>query len=332
MPFANRNEFIFLYEAKDCNPNGDPLDENRPRTDPETGVCTVTDVRIKRTIRDEILSWEPDPEKRVKQGMEILIRDTFVDDGSLSTGKQRASAFLEEAVKKAPKGQKLDALETAVLRACIDARLFGTTLPAPGKDKDEGDKGGALQVTGPVQLSAFNRSLHRVAPQLVQQTAAFASKEGSQQKSFAERRLLPYAAIAAYGVCNEIAARTSGATEEDLAHMFRALWRGTNNLATSSKLGHASLLLVRVEYKDGSRLGQLPERIALRTSLEHTAIRSTADYAVDAASLIEDLASFKEQIVSIRVRQDPRLRTVRGETSAPLLKLLTDAGLKPSEL
>ena len=54
----NRQEILFLYEARDCNPNGDPLDENRPRTDPETGVATVTDVRIKRTVRDYIMSLE----------------------------------------------------------------------------------------------------------------------------------------------------------------------------------------------------------------------------------------------------------------------------------
>ena len=52
MSVANRQEILFIYEAKDCNPNGDPLDENKPRTDPETGVATVTDVRIKRTVRD----------------------------------------------------------------------------------------------------------------------------------------------------------------------------------------------------------------------------------------------------------------------------------------
>ena len=49
---TNRYEILFIYEAKDCNPNGDPLDENRPRTDPETGEATISDVRIKRTVRD----------------------------------------------------------------------------------------------------------------------------------------------------------------------------------------------------------------------------------------------------------------------------------------
>ena len=87
----NRYEILFLYECKDCNPNGDPLDENRPGTDPETGVATVTDVRIKRTIRDYLLAREPDVEERVNNGMEIFIRDTDKSDGYIcQKGRQRA--------------------------------------------------------------------------------------------------------------------------------------------------------------------------------------------------------------------------------------------------
>ena len=71
-PLKNRYEILFLYEARDCNPNGDPLDENRPRTDPETGEATVTDVRIKRTVRDYFLATEPDVDKRMRNGTEIL--------------------------------------------------------------------------------------------------------------------------------------------------------------------------------------------------------------------------------------------------------------------
>lgn len=56
-PFNNRSEILFIYEAKWANPNGDPLDENKPRIDEETEKCIVTDVRLKRTIRDEWQEW-----------------------------------------------------------------------------------------------------------------------------------------------------------------------------------------------------------------------------------------------------------------------------------
>ena len=253
-PFAHRHELLFLYEAVDCNPNGDPLDENRPRTDPVTGVATVTDVRIKRTIRDELLSREPDVARRMAAGREILIRDTHLDDGSLATGKDRAAAFGK--VGKKPKPAEVAAIRDAVLRGCIDARLFGSTLPIGGAE----GKGASLKLTGPVQFSAFNRSLHRVAPQFVQMTAAFAGSRGASQKSFAERHLLPYALIAAYAVANPAAARATGASEEDLAVMLDALWAGTANLATTSKMGHAPLALLDVELA-GAPVGRLDRRL-----------------------------------------------------------------------
>jgi CRISPR-associated protein Csh2 len=55
---SNRAELLFLYDVKDANPNGDPLDENKPRIDEETGVNIVTDVRLKRTIRDYLHDFD----------------------------------------------------------------------------------------------------------------------------------------------------------------------------------------------------------------------------------------------------------------------------------
>ena len=65
MIYMNRSELIFLYDIKDNNPNGDPLDSNKPRIDEETGINYVTDVRIKRTIRDYLYEYK---------GKEIFVR------------------------------------------------------------------------------------------------------------------------------------------------------------------------------------------------------------------------------------------------------------------
>ena len=154
---TDRYEILFLYEATDCNPNGDPLDENRPRTDPETGEATISDVRIKRTVRDYFLSQEPDVEQRLAAGREVLIRDTLKPDGHLAQGEDRAEHFLAAAAKGEKGEAKRQAVQEAVLSGCIDARLFGATLPL-------GKSNPSLQLTGPVQFAAFNRSLHRVSP------------------------------------------------------------------------------------------------------------------------------------------------------------------------
>lgn len=316
----NRYEILFIYEAKDCNPNGDPLDENRPRTDPETGEATISDVRIKRTVRDYFISLEPDVEKRLASGREVLIRDTFKADGYLSEGKDRAEQFLNEVTKGKKGDEKRRAVETAVLRGCIDARLFGATLPL-GKNEP------SLQLTGPVQFSAFNRSLHRVNPILVQQTAAYAGSDKGNQKSFAERWLLPYALVAAYGVANETAAQTTGLTEADMDLLLQGLWQGTAALNTHSKLGHDPLLLVVAQYRPGYRLGALPRRVGLvDQAAEDTALRSTDDFRLEVGEL---LAAWRDYpaLTGLRVAQDQRLQCRAGEQTGLFTELAGQAHL-----
>lgn len=322
---ANRQEILFLYEAKDCNPNGDPLDENRPRTDPETGVATITDVRIKRTARDYLLAKEPDLSRRLETGMEILIRDTVKSDGYLSEGKDRAEQFLDQ-VGKGLKGQaKIDALQQVILKTCIDARLFGSTLPI---------EKGSLKLTGPVQFSAFNRSLHRVAPQLVQQTAAFAGGAKKDQKSFAERQLLPYALITVYGVVNEVAARTTQLSDTDVDLLLEALWHGTAGLNTHSKMGHQPLLLLRIRYQAGKRIGALPERLSIDADLEDTAIRSTKDYTVNVKPLLDALSNAGELVVGIDLEEDVRLVCKDGDQQGTFSSLaaMRNLQVRPLEL
>lgn len=311
----NRYEILFLYEARDCNPNGDPLDENRPRTDAETGEATVTDVRIKRTVRDYFLAVEPDVDKRMQSGTEILVRDTFKSDGHLSEGKDRAEQFIDSAASDKKKDlERRDAVRDAVLKHCIDARLFGAALPL-GKGKP------SIQLTGPVQFSAFNRSLHRVAPCLVQQTAAYAGNAGASQKSFAERWLLPYALVAGYAVVNEMAACTTNMTTDDLDAFLKALWWGTSNLNTHSKMGHDPLLLAVLEYEPGYRIGMLSRRVRMvDKKAEDTALRSTDDYTLQTSPLLDAVQGF-DKVRQLKIKQDPRLQCKDGDLAADFLTL-----------
>jgi len=321
----HRHEILFLYECTDCNPNGDPLDDNRPRTDPETGQATVTDVRIKRTIRDWFLEQEPDVEKRLESGREILIRDTLKANGHLSEGKDRAEQFLKEVGKGKKGAEKRDALHAEVVKRCIDARLFGATLPL-------GKKEPSLQLTGPLQFSAFNRSLHRVSPQLVQQTAAYAGSAEANQKSFAERWLLPYALIAAYGVVNENAAITTSMSKEDLDALLAALWHGTAGLNTHSKAGHQPLLLALLTYRPGYRLGALPKRLHLTgTTGSDTALRSTSDFRLDIAELLDALADYPP-LEHIAVHQDPCLRCSAGDAKGGFKDLAKSRSVEVTDL
>lgn len=328
---TERSEILFVYEAKDCNPNGDPMDENKPRTDPEIGVATVTDVRIKRWIRDY---WYD------RLGLEILIRDTFTDEGFLKDGKGRAEDFVADSKvdrKKDTIGQIENKVREQVLRTCIDARVFGCTLPVKGKEKQDG----SVTLTGPAQFSGFNRSLHRVEPQRVQGTAAFASTETAMQKSFRQDHILPYACIAAYGIVNELAARTTGMSQDDRKLLLEGLWLGCKDLISRSKIGHQPLLLVHILYKDGYRIGDLAGRIRedqlVREErdgrpIEETKLRGTEDYKLNLAGLLKAMSKKKERISTVEIKYDPQLRLWCEGDVPDLKKHLEKMGLTVVEL
>jgi CRISPR-associated protein Csh2 len=308
----DRMELLFLYETKDCNPNGDPLEENRPRTDPDTGVALVTDVRIKRTIRDYLFY--------VKE-KDILIRDTYDEKGFLRDGKGRAQSLEEVAniTEKDALPQAVEKAQDAILKNFIDARLFGSTLPItpPSERKKQKDKQkqSAITITGPVQFCGFSRSLHKVNPMFIQGTAAFASDPGvSLQKTLREDFILPYALIATYGVVNEVSANTTWLTEEDVDLMLEGLWQGTASLTSRSKIGHTPLFLMRIRYKGQKQIGNLAGKLKLHTSLEDTKIRDVSEYTIDISTLHEALNKNKDNIKEINVYENGIKFTLNGKT------------------
>ena len=301
-----RSELLFLYDVKRCNPNGDPLDANRPRIDEESGRCLVTDVRLKRTVRDYLFNkgfnGEPDA-----MG-DIFIRD--VDDKPV-TGKKRAESYesREDFCQK-----------------FIDVRLFGG-VSAPGnassggdssdgddengKGKTKGEKNNkkVFHYTGPVQFS-MGYSLNRVHENFIKGTGAFASKEGAEQKTFREEYNIRYGLIAFHGVVNENAARLVGTTENDIKELTDAMWTGTKDLLTRSKKGHMPRLLVQIEYADGFFIGDLCERLKLIPNLDKKvdSLEDVEDFTLDVSALNKTLKSYSEKIVSVRIQADDRLK------------------------
>ena len=220
---ANRSELVFLYDLKDANPNGDPLDENKPRIDEETGINLVTDVRLKRTIRDYLYKFK-------KQ--EIFVREIETGEGHIQDAKLRAEDFLVRDGTKIGKSdlnisEMKNIIEENVLARCIDVRLFGLTLPI---EKDSKTKS-SITHTGPVQFK-MGRSLHRVFTKHFRGTGAFASKKGAEQKTFREEDFLPYSLICFYGIINENAAKETKLTEDDVKLLLDGMWNGTKNVTT----------------------------------------------------------------------------------------------------
>ncbi len=281
----NRSELLFLYDVKRCNPNGDPLDANRPRIDEESGRCLVTDVRLKRTVRDYLFN------KGFNGGEigDIFIRD---EDGKPVTGAERSKAYKDRE---------------EFCHKFIDVRLFGG-VSAPGDSAGDGKKGKVFHYTGPVQFS-MGYSLNKVHENFIKGTGAFATKEGAEQKTFREEYNITYGMIAFHGVVNENAASHVGTTEKDVEELTEAMWNGTKDLLTRSKKGHMPRLLVKINYHDGFFIGDLCERLKLEPveGKKVDALEDIEDYKLNTAALNAALLKHDDKIISISIQKDDRL-------------------------
>jgi len=305
----NRSEILFLYDIKWANPNGDPLDENKPRVDPATGINIVTDVRLKRTIRDYLHEFK---------GKEIFVREIEYEPGKIQDAKMRAEDFLLDN-----NGEKLDKskltlqemrkrLYETITQECIDIRLFGATIPIEKSSKEKS----SITLIGPVQFR-FGRSLHPVEIVHIKGTGAFASGAGKEQKTFREEYVVPYSLICFYGVGNENAAKHTKLTEDDVKLMLEAMWYGTKNLITRSKFGQMPRFLLRVVYKERNyHIGDLDQKIVLipRGNIEKSEIRDISDFVLDITDLIKALKENKEKIEKIEYEIDNNLKLKVEET------------------
>lgn len=294
----NKSELLFIYDVKDANPNGDPLDENKPRIDEETGINIVTDVRLKRTIRDYLFAYKGFDGKNEK---DIFVREIEVEPGKIQDSKARARDF---------EGHKDD-----ILKSCIDIRLFGGTIPLP---KD------SITITGPVQFK-MGRSLHPVVMKHIQGTGAFASKEGTKQKTFREEDILYYSLIAFHGIINPTAAIHSLAKQEDIELLLEGIWEGTKNLISRSKFGQMPRLLLKINY-DSSRffIGDIDRLISIKTDIPFERLRDINDFSLDATDLKNSLDIHKEKISSIEYFVDKRLSFIADGNITTLDNLLPD--------
>jgi len=280
-PITNRREYLFLYDVSFANPNGDPNDENKPRIDEETGRNIVTDVRLKRTIRDYLQDFE---------GLEIFVREIADEKGKIQDAKARAKDFENDPQK--------------ILAECIDVRLFGGTIPiSVGKNKDS-----SITYTGAVQFN-MGQSLHRVKLEFIKGTGAFASTAGKEQKTFREEWILPYALIAFHGVANEHAAQTTNLSDEDLEYLKKGMWEGTKNLITRSKNEQLPRLLVEIVYKEGeySHIGELHRYVKIISDKSDEELRSTADFTLDIGALLKVLEEEAHRIEKVLYKFDRNL-------------------------
>lgn len=289
-----RSEILFIYDCKDVNPNGDPLDENKPRIDEKTGINIVTDVRLKRTIRDYLLNTKNEIFVKInrKENGELMDKNELIRNEKITTKKDA-----EKLIKK-----------------YIDLRLFGATIGLKENKEDKGEqeeekskgkgKGSSITYTGPVQFR-LGRSLNKVAPLLIKGTTVMPSKKGLAQGTFTENWIVPYSLIAFYGIVNENASKETNLSVNDKDKLFEGLWNGTKALITRSKMGQLPKLLLEIIYKERNyHIGDLDRKIKIKPLIDEEKIRNFNELEIDFNDLITSIKNNKDKIEGVRLKSD----------------------------
>lgn len=287
-PIGNRYEFVILFDVENGNPNGDPDAGNMPRVDPETGLGIVTDVCIKRKIRNYVETVKEDT-----TGYRIYIKDSV----PLNRSDEEAYASLgvnDNNIKDKKKANdRLDVdIRDWMCANFFDIRTFGAVMTTFVRARLN-----CGQVRGPVQLG-FARSIEPIVPQEVTITRIAITTENDAEKKNTEmgrKFIVPYGLYRCEGyVSANIARKTTGFSEEDLS----LLWEAIINMFEHDHSAARGKMSVRelIVFKHNSELGCAPAyklfesvRVERKDSTTCAPARSYSDYVVtvDDSSLPE---------------------------------------------
>ena len=276
----NRYEFVILFDVENGNPNGDPDAGNMPRIDPETGYGLVTDVCLKRKIRNYVETVKED-----EKGYRIYIKDNI----PLNRSDKEAcdyvgvdSAKLKDAKKKdAALGEKL---RDFMCSNFFDIRTFGAVMTTFAKGALE-----CSQVRGPVQLG-FARSVDPIVPQEVTITRVAITKEEDAEKKGTEmgrKYIVPYGLYRVEGyISANLAQKTTGFSDTDL----ELLWQAILNMFELDRSAARGKMAVRelIVFKHDSELGNAPayklfDLVKVQRKTDVVAPRAYTDYEVTVA-------------------------------------------------
>ena len=265
---AKHSEILFLWDAKMTNPNGDMLNDNAPRYDESDRKAVVSDVRVKRTIRDDL---------QYRKGKAVFVNNAEQVQSAETRFTELRNALNEKDDKK-------------VFLSCIDNRLFGGVAPKSN-----------LQIIGTVQFS-WAKSLNETETILSQGTGAF-GKDNSLNKTFRTDNYIPYGLFAMYGTINSLNAAKSNASEEDVADMLDSMWQGTKLLNTRSKVGQKPRMLIRVIYKDTYMIGLLDELVKIDNENSQQ-LRAFSECELNFSALARSLKNMSQKIEKVVVFYD----------------------------
>lgn len=305
----NRSEIVLLYDARDTNPNGNPLAaDNPPRVDTQTNQAIVTDVRLKRYIRDELFA----------RGNNILVKSpTQMYGDDFTQGAASREALVEDILNELDYEDLSDADDTEVFEAFLDVatdvRYFGATFAT---DSDDIEVSMPSSVTGAVQFG-HGRSLNPVSlnTESKQLSSVVASDEGKKQGTFASDNRLHYALIAFGGVVNERLAEKSRLTRTDVENLDELVWSALlNQTTTRSKMGQSPRFYARIEYKGNKQrfAGNIETAFEMESDKSLDAVRSPSEYVINIGEFVKRLEQSKDIINTVHLRVDPQMSFTDG--------------------
>lgn len=267
---ANRYEFALLFDVENGNPNGDPDAGNTPRIDPETGHGLVTDVCLKRKIRNHVALTRENGER-----FKIYVQEKAV----LNRSNEEAYKALDikPEAKKLPKKIE-DALKVTAWMCdnFYDIRAFGAVMTT------EINCG---QVRGPIQL-AFAKSVEPIIPQEISITrmAVTNEKDLEKERTMGRKHIVPYGLYVAHGFVSAPLAEKTGFSEEDL----KQLWQALIDMFEHDRSAARGMMSSRKLYvfKHDSKMGNAPAHRLFdlidiqRAEGSHGPARSFKDYTV----------------------------------------------------
>lgn len=237
----NRYDFLLLFDVTDGNPNGDPDAGNMPRIDAETGMGMVTDVCIKRKIRNYVQIV-----KGAEKPYDIFIKEKAILNNLISISHQ------QEEVKSLEKEKKTEAARAWMCRNYFDIRTFGAVMST-------GNNAG--QVRGPIQFT-FARSIDPVftsehcITRMAVATEAESEKQSGDNRTMGRKYTIPYALYKTHGFISAHLAAQTGFNEEDLS----LFWESLKFMFDHDRSAARGLMCSRklIVFKHNSALGNVP--------------------------------------------------------------------------
>ncbi len=268
----HRYDFVYLFDCKDGNPNGDPDAANSPRIDPQDMHGLVSDVCLKRKVRNFVLLA-----KNAAPGYGIFVQQgSVLNDRIAEAHKALGHEVDPKSEKKKASRDQVGAARAEMCKRFFDVRTFGAVMSTGAN---------AGQVRGPVQLS-FSRSLDPILPldlSITRMAVTEAKEADSPNQTMGRKNLIPYGLYRCHGFISAHLARETGFSEDDLALFWQSLTQMFDHDRSASRGTMAPQRLIA--FKHQSPLGNAPahklfERVAVRRKSSVVVARSFADYEV----------------------------------------------------